>query len=200
MIKEFIMRMVEIVTQDEWIKQYDFFNKFKASSYFDTLIDTYDNLNTDILFKSKIHGQAHIERVIFFSIVLSWNYELDKRDTDIMRYAASLHDTKRENDGWDIDHGRRAALNSIEHAHIERFDKNILQAVITAHSANDDDMDMVIRQYNVEDKKRAEFLAKLFKDADALDRVRINMLNTSFLRNSFSFDLVDFAYVLYDKY
>ena len=61
-------------------------------------------------------------------------------------------------------------------------------------------MDMVIRQYNVEDKKRAEFLAKLFKDADALDRVRINMLNTSFLRNSFSFDLVDFAYVLYDKY
>jgi len=200
MIKEIIMRMVEIITKENWIKEYDFFNKFKESPYFDVLLETYENLNTDILFKSKVHGQAHIERVIFYSLILSWKYNLDKRDTDILRYAASLHDTKRENDGWDVEHGRRAAIDSIDYAKINPDDKNILQAVITAHSANDNDMKDIIEEFEVKNFDRAIFLTKLFKDADGLDRVRINRLDTSYLRNEFSKEIVDFAYVLFEKY
>lgn len=194
------MRMVEIITKENWIKEYDFFNKFKESPYFDILLETYENLNTDILFKSKVHGQAHIERVIFYSLILSWKYNLDKRDTDILRYAASLHDTKRENDGWDVEHGRRAAIDSIDYAKINPDDKNILQAVITAHSANDNDMKDIIEEFEVKNFDRAIFLTKLFKDADGLDRVRINRLDTSYLRNEFSKEIVDFAYVLFEKY
>jgi len=194
------MRMVEIITKENWIKEYDFFNKFKESPYFDILLETYENLNTDILFKSKVHGQAHIERVIFYSLILSWKYSLDKRDTDILRYAASLHDTKRENDGWDVEHGRRAAIDSIDYAKINPDDKNILQAVITAHSANDNDMKDIIEEFEVKNFDRAIFLTKLFKDADGLDRVRINRLDTSYLRNEFSKEIVDFAYVLFEKY
>jgi hypothetical protein len=194
------MRMVEIITKENWIKEYDFFNKFKESPYFDVLLETYENLNTDILFKSKVHGQAHIERVIFYSLILSWKYNLDKRDTDILRYAASLHDTKRENDGWDVEHGRRAAIDSIDYAKINPDDKNILQAVITAHSANDNDMKDIIEEFEVKNFDRAIFLTKLFKDADGLDRVRINRLDTSYLRNEFSKEIVDFAYVLFEKY
>lgn len=194
------MRMVEIITKENWIKEYDFFNKFKESPYFDVLLETYKNLNTDILFKSKVHGQAHIERVIFYSLILSWKYSLDKRDTDILRYAASLHDTKRENDGWDVEHGRRAAIDSIDYAKINPDDKNILQAVITAHSANDNDMKDIIEEFEVKNFDRAIFLTKLFKDADGLDRVRINRLDTSYLRNEFSKEIVDFAYVLFEKY
>ena len=200
MIKEIIMRMVEIINKENWIKEYDFFNEFKESPYFDILLDTYRNLNTDILLKSKIHGQAHIERVIFYSLLLAWKYGLDEGDTDILRYAASLHDTKRENDGWDIDHGRRAAMQSIDYAKINPDDKNILQAVITAHSANDNDMEDIIREFKVDNFDRAIFLAKLFKDADGLDRVRINRLDPTYLRNDFSKDIVNFAYVLFEKY
>lgn len=194
------MRMIEIITKEDWIKEYDFFNEFKESAYFDVLLDTYENLNTDILFDSRIHGQDHIERVIFYALVLSWKYNLDRRDTDILRYAASLHDTQRQNDGWDTEHGRRAAIESIDYATVDPDDKNILQAVITAHSDDDKNLDDTIKEFDVIDNDRAVFLAKLFKDADALDRVRINMLDTSYLRNDFSRELVDFAYLLYEKY
>lgn len=190
------MRIVDIVCKDEWIKDYEFFNEFKDSKYFDTLIDTCENLNTGILFKSNIHGQDHIERVIFFALVLAWRYELDKRDTDIIRYAASLHDTKRVNDGWDTDHGKRAASESIKYANIDKDDTNILQAVIAAHSTDDKYMEEIIREYEVADFDRALFLAKLFKDADGLDRVRINRLDPSYLRNSFSKDLCRFRIYL----
>ena len=194
------MRMIDIITREDWIREYEFFNEFKQSPYFDVLLDTYRNLNTDILFDSKVHGQDHIERVIFYALVLSWKYELDERDTDILRHAASLHDTQRQNDGWDIDHGRRAAIESIDYATVDPDDKNILQAVITAHSDDDKNLDDTIKEFDVIDNDRAVFLAKLFKDADALDRVRINMLDTSYLRNDFSRELVDFAYLLYEKY
>ena len=194
------MRIVDIVCNDEWIKDYEFFNEFKDTKYFDILLDTCENLNTDILFKSNVHGQDHIERVIFFALVLAWKYELDKKDTDIIRFAASLHDTKRVNDGWDTDHGKRAASESIKYANIDKDDTNILQAVITAHSTDDKYMEDIIREYEVTDFDRALFLAKLFKDADGLDRVRIKRLDPAYLRNGFSKDLVDFAYLLYEKY
>ena len=194
------MRIVEIIKNDKWINEFDFFKEFKESSYYDILLDTYENLNTDILYKSNIHGQSHIERVIFFALVLSWKYDLDKADTDLMRYAASLHDTKRVNDGWDIDHGRRAANESIDYANIKDEDKPVLQAIMTAHSSPDTNIEEIIYEYDIKDYDRALFIAKLFKDSDGLDRVRIDWLDPKYLRNDFSLELVDFAYVLYDKY
>ena len=47
---------------------------------------------------------------------------------------------------------------------------------------------------------RALRLAKLFKDSDGLDRVRLGDLKTKFLRNKFTHDLVDFARDLYESY
>ncbi len=194
------MRILEIITDDIWIRDYEFFNQFKNSPYFDILLDTYKNLNTDILFKSEIHGQGHIERVIFFALVLAWKYELDSRDTDILRYAASLHDTRRENDGWDTEHGKRAAIDSIDYAYIDPSDKEVLQAVMAAHSAPDDENEAIVREFAANDYDRALYLSKLFKDSDGLDRVRINRLDPSYLRNDYSLELIDFAYVLYDNY
>lgn len=195
-----LMRTLDIITKEEWINEYDFFNEFRESEYFDILIDTYNNLNTDILYDSDIHGQDHIERVIFFALVLSWYYQLDNRDTDILRFAASLHDTKRENDGWDVGHGRRAAIESIDYAYIDKSDIHILQAVMTAHSEPDDQLEDIIKEFAPDDFDRALYLAKLFKDSDGLDRVRINRLDPKYLRNDYSLSLVEFAYILYDNY
>lgn len=194
------MLILEILNEDKWLDDYKFFKDFKNSSYYETLLDTYQNLNTDILYKSHIHGQGHIERVILLSLLLSFYYKLNKNDTDILRYAASLHDTKRVDDSYDTEHGYRAALYSIDYAKIDECDKNILQAVLATHSRSDKDMDKTIEEFFVKDMDRASYLSKLFKDADALDRVRLGDLDQKYLRNDFSHDLVDFSNKLFEKY
>lgn len=194
------MLILEILNEDKWLDDYKFFKDFKNSSYYETLLDTYQNLNTDILYKSHIHGQGHIERVILLSLLLSFYYKLNKNDTDILRYAASLHDTKRVDDSYDTEHGYRAALYSIDYAKIDESDKNILQAVLATHSRSDKDMDKTIEEFFVKDMDRARYLSKLFKDADALDRVRLGDLDQKYLRNDFSHDLVDFSERLFEKY
>lgn len=197
------MRVIDIFTQDDWVKTYDFYEDFTSSNYFDTLRKAYEDLNEDILFVSNIHGKDHIERVIFFAVLLSYAYELDDTDTNILVNAASLHDTRRVNDGWDIEHGKRAAIDSIGYANgVDDSDKAILQGVIACHSCDDKLMEDTMKEF-VEDESdmdRAVRLAKFFKDADGLDRVRINHLDPAYLRNSYSKDLVDFAYEFYDKF
>lgn len=196
------MRIIDILENEDWIRSYPFIDDFMKSEYYDILKDTYDRLNTDILFDSNIHGKDHIERVIFFTQLLAFHYKLDKKDTDVLRNAASLHDTKRVNDGWDTDHGHRAAVESIGYSYADRSDDRVLQAVIAAHSSDDKIMDETIREFINEDDDfdRTKRLAKLFKDSDGLDRVRINHLDPAYLRNDFSKDLVDLAYELYDKF
>ena len=196
------MRIIEILENEDWIRSYPFIDDFVKSEYYDILKDTYDRLNTDILFDSNIHGQDHIERVIFFTHLLAFHYDLDKKDTDVLRNAASLHDTKRVNDGWDTEHGHRAAVESIGYSYADKADDRVVQAVIAAHAAEDEFMDETIREFINEDDdfERTKRLAKFFKDSDGLDRVRINHLDPAYLRNDFSKDLVDLAYELYDRF
>lgn len=196
------MRIIEILENEDWIRSYPFIDDFIKSEYYDILKDTYDRLNTDILFDSNIHGQDHIERVIFFTHILAFHYELDKKDTDVLRNAASLHDTKRVNDGWDTEHGHRAAVESIGYSYADKDDDRVVQAVIAAHAAEDEFMDDALREFINEDDdfERTKRLAKFFKDSDGLDRVRINHLDPAYLRNDFSKELVDLAYELYDRF
>lgn len=195
------MRILRILDEESWLDDYDFYRDFKNSDYYGLLLDTYKNLNTDILFSSHIHGQGHIERVIFFTMILSWKYDLDRADSDILRYAASLHDTRREDDGYDTEHGHRAAIDSSKYAYgLSDGDREILKGVMAAHSRNDDLMDESLREFKIDDFDRALKLAKLFKDSDGLDRVRLGDLETRFLRNDFSLELVDFAQDLFDAY
>lgn len=196
------MRIIDILENEDWIRSYPFIDDFMKSEYYDILKDTYDRLNTDILFDSNIHGKDHIERVIFFTHLLAYHYELDNKDTDVLRNAASLHDTKRVNDGWDTEHGHRAAIESIGYSYADKADDRVVQAVIAAHSAEDEFMDETIKEFINEDDdfERTKRLAKFFKDSDGLDRVRINHLDPAYLRNDFSKELVDLAYELYDRF
>ena len=196
------MKIIDILEDDKWIRKYDFYEDFMRSSYYKYLLESYDKLNRDILFKSHIHGPDHIERVIFFSLLLAFLNDLDFYDLDVLRNAASLHDTKRRNDRYDPSHGPRAAIDSIGYSYARNEDKKILQGVIAAHSPEDRAMDKIITNF-IDPKDsfaRAKFLAQLFKDADGLDRVRINHLDPRYLRNHHSKNLVDLAYELYKNF
>lgn len=196
------MRVIDILENERWIRKYDFYQDFMKSTYYESLIDSYRRLNQKILFKSHIHGPAHIERVIFFVHLLAFYNKLDFYDLDVLRNAASLHDTRRRDDSYDPGHGPRAAVESIGYSYARDEDKKIIQAVIAAHSPEDEAMDKIIKNFigPEDDFARTKFLAELFKDADALDRVRINHLDPRYLRNSFSKDLVEFSYDLYEHF
>lgn len=53
-----------------------------------------------------IHGEAHWKRVHENGLRLA---ERTGADTEIVALFAYLHDSKREDNGWDVEHGRRAA-------------------------------------------------------------------------------------------
>lgn len=53
-----------------------------------------------------VHGEAHWARVHENGLRLA---EHSGADTEIIELFAYLHDVKREDDGWDLEHGRRSA-------------------------------------------------------------------------------------------
>jgi uncharacterized protein len=53
-----------------------------------------------------VHGEAHWARVRDNGLRMA---EQTGADPEIVELFAYLHDVKRENDGWDLDHGRRSA-------------------------------------------------------------------------------------------
>jgi uncharacterized protein len=53
-----------------------------------------------------IHGKRHWERVRANGLYLAGRMGVD---LEIVELFAYLHDAKRLNDGWDLEHGRRAA-------------------------------------------------------------------------------------------
>jgi uncharacterized protein len=54
-----------------------------------------------------IHGESHWERVRENGLRLA---RQTGADTEIVELFAYLHDSKRQNDGWDREHGQRAAV------------------------------------------------------------------------------------------
>jgi uncharacterized protein len=56
---------------------------------------------------SDIHGISHWMRVEFFGVVLCG--EIKDADFEVVKWFAYLHDCRRQNDGADIEHGKRAA-------------------------------------------------------------------------------------------
>ncbi|MDO4662853.1 MAG: hypothetical protein Q4B36_07050 [Tissierellia bacterium] len=194
------MIIKEILKDNDFTNKFEFFKDFKESPYYDKLLDLYDNLDTKALFKSKIHGQAHIERVMLYSMLLSFKYNLDDIDTKIIGTCSSYHDVKRVDDSYDEGHGKRASEVISNFTNLDGDNLQITKAILTSHSIDDKLMKKVIDNYNIKDKKRALFLAKLFKDSDNLDRVRLNDLDEKFLRLDFSKELVNFARKLFERY
>jgi uncharacterized protein len=72
-------------------------------------------------------------------------------------------------------------------------DYNAVKYLIETHCINDKDAFSLVRDYAVNEPDRAKRLLMVFKDADGLDRVRINDLNPAMLRLPVSRGLVQIA-------
>ena len=82
------------------------FAKLYAADLLEAVVEAATNLG------SSIHGPEHWARVADNGFALA--DETDGADRDVIRVFALLHDTMRENDGYDPEHGARAADLALE--------------------------------------------------------------------------------------
>lgn len=152
------------------------------------LYESYSSLLTDKYFHKPhgIHGLSHTRRVLLLSLILSFMENLADNNRELLCLAALYHDIGRCNDNFDPQHGRESYKKAISRHLItlEPQEQEVLRFIIENHCISDHQAVALMGRYNVEDRERLLTLYKVFKDADGLDRIRINDLDVSKLRTS----------------
>jgi hypothetical protein len=139
-----------------------------------------------------IHGIGHAARVLVWANLIGQQVRANgiPLSLEVVRWAAVLHDVGRLSDGWDKGHGARSADWVVKNRDNLPF------------TLPDDLFDRVLlccRWHEITDQDIPTMTAELIciKDADGLDRVRINDLNPDYLRSEAARLLVAQAWSLY---
>ena len=192
--------MQQLLEENRWDKYQPLMDRLRKSEYWPDFEYALAHLNRDALYVSSVHGEDHIERVLLHGAFCAMEDHLDHRDTELLLNACSYHDVGRINDDLDPEHGRRSAEQLEALTGCSGEDLLLMQAAVDAHSRSDRFLERTIRSYQPEDYPRALRLAQLLKDADGLDRVRLDDLDPGRLRRRASMERVDFALYLYARY
>lgn len=170
------------------------------TKYFEILNDVLAEFDSSLMLKSDIHGMKHVERTCLFGTLLSYELSLNKKDATLVITACAYHDIGRKSDGIDSEHGERSSKRVGKYVKYRGEDLEILRAMIEAHCRSHQMLEIVLAQYQIKDLERASILAKVLKDSDCLDRVRISDLDPSFLLFKESYKYIDFAEHLFLLY
>lgn len=145
-----------------------------------------------------IHGVDHTKRVLFLSLMIASHLnEFNKFNQNMIYsigYAAIYHDIGRSNDYVDLSHGSKSwdkvqELNLLQNKKLNYKEIQFIKEAIIGHSKPDES----IHSNNI--------IYKVLKDADGLDRIRINDFNSKFLRLDVSRSLIDISsYIYFNKY
>ncbi len=140
--------------------------------------------------ESSVHGKSHQARVLLLALTIAEELRMSVGDKKILAEAAIYHDTRRIHDGNDEEHGRyaRAYYNEdVKRPH------PIVKFLIEYHSRDDEDGMREIMNNKVLSGTRSKVtkLYQVFKDADALDRVRFGLkgIDMNYLRLPISKEL-----------
>ena len=179
-----------------------------------------NDIDKEQLYDSPIHGLYHSEKVLLFSYLIGKHYNLNEQDMRIICDAAKYHDIGRVGDDENKFHGN----NSSEKIDLvinygDEYEQALLKAIMNEHSRPDNEADRSFDDYfwSFEDedpnyseekireyKKRYDYLYKVLKDADALDRFRLigtcAALDKDYLRLDYSKKLISMAEEINDKY
>jgi hypothetical protein len=192
--------LLNLLSSDVWDRFQPEIERLKGWKYYDDFIDAVRNLNREVLFKSPVHGEGHIERVMLHGAFEAMDNGLDREDTGLLLTMCAYHDTGRLSDWMDDAHGKRAAekLADITGAFGENL--KMMMAGVEAHSRRDSDLTEIVAGYKPKDYGRCRKLAEMLKDSDGLDRVRIKDLDTKFLRFPSAVRHADFSAYLFEIY
>ena len=122
------------------------------------------------------HGLIHAAKVCLFVALLGRKLKLSEKELLTLMVSAVFHDIGRKNNSDDATHGERSYSKMLEHRY-----------------SGPGELEEIMRLHSRADKKPMSRLAMIFKDADALDRVRTNDLDTKYLRFEESKLLVETA-------
>ena len=155
----------------------------------------YNQIDKSSIIQKGIHGINHNNRVAIHSMIIAKREGLlendnDNRTKDILLSAAYYHD-----------------ILYLNRESYSPEDKKILQAIIEAHGAKDKKVDKICEKYKISetDREYAKNLINIIKDADALDRARLDLnspffmitdLNTKYLRTNTAKQLLNASYQL----
>lgn len=189
------------------------FNLSKDGEFFEK---KFGQIGNDIT-KRGIHGKEHSNRVALTAMLIARNEGILENDNDnrikeILSAAAMYHDAGRILDNGP--HARNSArkiskmdLTYIDGTPFPEEDKKMVMALAEAHEGKPDKIEKMIKKYKIQDPANIEMLRRLnsvVRDADALDRVRIDTkfpnykvnLNPKYLVNNTSKRLINAAYQL----
>ena len=149
---------------------------------------------------SEAHGRLHELRVLLLALMIADNIGVSDADMDVLATAAIYHDTMRVNDFNDEVHGRDGRTyyqNTVKKP-------SLLTSIICEyHCLPDEEGYACIRATfkNKEKQKRYMLLYDIFKDADALDRVRFGLMDLDInqLRNPISKQLSCVARMIFQS-
>jgi len=133
------------------------------------------------------HGVAHSKRVMILAETLAAIHGCTKREIVALRKASAYHDIGRVDNSADTKHGFASA-------------QKVIYRGLLSNSSVDQDVISLIEQHCLADSRKDHILIRIFKDADALDRVRFGNqdcgLDVWYLRTGHAKQLVGFAHML----
>ncbi|KAL7717050.1 HD domain-containing protein [Entamoeba marina] len=139
---------------------------------------------------SPIHGVFHTYRVLTLVLLIS-HYRNTPRAGQIGSFCALIHDMARKKDGNCKIHGLASVHTKFyllkplcEKFSVSEYEMEIMKSAIAKHS----DRTKQTEKNVVDDQ-----LVSLLKDADALDRCRIDDMDEKYLRLKESHNLIGFA-------
>lgn len=148
----------------------------------------YHHIDADLYYKPHgDHGVMHTYRVMRLADELSKHYNLSFAEHRILMCACCYHDIGRTHDYEDYEHGRDSVVECFGKSLFRVFNLppeqvEIATTLMTYHAIPDS-------QFNTTDE-RIRLLYNIIKDADAIDRLRFNDLDESFLRLPESHSLI----------
>lgn len=150
-----------------------------------------------------IHGLMHTRRVLLLNIIISRLEGSSPRQQNILCTAALYHDIGRINDNVDPQHGRegfRKAQDLGLLAGVDSSELPLLKYIMENHSISDRQARQQLPHYGLANPEESQYLFDIFKDADGLDRVRINDLDSRQLRTEGGQKLIMVARQLYHNF
>lgn len=148
------------------------------------------------------HAISHTKRVLLLSLIISYLEKYCEEDRNLLCLASIYHDIGRKNDGYDPDHGIASYNKLINQKLLElanHQDQEILRFIVHNHAIADQIAYKKLNHYDLIDVDRTLRLYDSFKDADGLDRVRLNDLNPAYFRTGSAHCLLLAAHQLYSQ-
>jgi len=181
----------------------DIIDVIEKSSLKDIYVKQMNDFNTNLLYKSDIHGLNHNIRVCFFAFVISTIENITTKDFSIIMEACKYHDIGRVNDFEDKTHGKNSSemLSFLDGKYSDE-DIKYLKTIITCHSINDSEFENIAAENKINDISRCKKMYEILKDSDGLDRVRLEypVINVNYLRTDIAKKMILFAYDLFNNY